>query len=391
MLVLKYDAVEAGAPDQYGDVIDRLVTVDGSTLQEFPKARVGFIPPEAALSNALDAWLAKRGPRAEPVVVMAHGYQFDPRDISSASTDPDSPITSIYGLPGKVDHHLSWLPLVGECDQNGGTLAENAIAFCYKSQSGILDYANAGWVSDYQHAVFDQSPLAARALAAILVSIASKAPTVRILAHSMGTRTTSQAIGLAQAQLAPTLDRVVLLDGAEFCVDAAANFANCPFDVFSICNRTDEVLALGGDQMCDPIRANGTAEARTIGYDGLGGNERWLDLQLDNPRLIHWFTDRQAPDGIPYRIDAEAEEKSHPVAGLDHWACFTNDGNRALVRALLLKDAMTVAAMTARGVPGGTNAPLYGKFNGLRIPPTPRTLAARKQRLSPAGLTGGGG
>ena len=81
MLVLKYDAAAAGAPDQYGDAADRLIDRDGGLLQVFRKAQAGFMAPQAPLSAAVDAWLAKRGPRGEPVVVMVHGYQFDPGNV----------------------------------------------------------------------------------------------------------------------------------------------------------------------------------------------------------------------------------------------------------------------------------------------------------------------
>ncbi len=391
MLVLKYDSVEAGAPSQYGDATDWLRDGQNTALQGFPKAAQGFFPAEKALSDALDAWLAARGPTEAPVIVMVHGYQFDPNHVPAAGTSPDSPLTTIYGQPPAVDYHLSWLPLVGECDKDGGARAENAIAFCYRSESGLLDFAAAGWVNSYQYAAMDQSPLAARALATILVALSAKVPKMRILAHSLGTRTTSQAIRIGRARLANTLDRVVLLDGAEFSVDAAASFINCPFDVFSFTNRTDQVLRIGGDQACHPVRMAGTAGACSIGYDGLGGNDRWLDLQLDNPALVAWFASGQAPDGLPYQINAIAEEESHPSAGLDHWCCYTNDGNRALVRDLLFNDLMTVERMKAHGVPAGTSSPIYGQFNGQPIPPTPQSRMDRQRLLSNVDLAGGGG
>ena len=391
MLVLKYDAAAGGAPDQYGDAADRLIDRDGGLLQVFRKAQAGFMAPKAPLSAAVDAWLAKRGPRGEPVVVMVHGYQFDPGNVSGDGTDPDSPFGSVYGPPPAVDHHMSWLPLVGECDQTGGSPAENAIAFCYKSEAGMTEFAKAGWNNSYQYAVFDQSTLAARALAAILVSLSGKVATVRILAHSLGTRTTSQAIRLAKGHLAPSLDRVLLLDGAEFSVDALVSFADCTFDVFNITNRTDKVLKVGGDQMCHPFRLNGSASAGTIGFDGLGGNDRWLDLQLDNPDLVKWFAAQQAPTGTSYSINGRALEKSHPNADLDHWSCYTNDGNRALMRDLLFSEEMTVAGMKARGVPDGTDSPLYGGFNGFAVPPTPQSRAERRGMLERDNTMSGGG
>jgi hypothetical protein len=195
---------------------------------------------------------------------------------------------------------------------------------------------------------------------------------------------------LARARLAPSLDRIVFLDGAEFCVDAAASFTGCQCDVFNIANRTDTVLRIGAEQACHPLRANGTLGACVIGYDGLGKNDRWLDLQLDNPKLIQWLAEGNAPDGVRYSIDALAREHSHAFAGLDHWSCYTNDGNRPLVRDLVLSDVMTVARMTLHGVPAGTDAPAYGCFNGQSIPLTPATVTERRRLMAQDIASAGG-
>lgn len=385
MLKLIYDPKDAGAPSQFGDAVDVLRDDNGNTFQIYPKAQAGFVPAEPALAATIDNWLAARGNPREPVTVMVHGFLFDP--TKNNDTGPDSPFSLVYGYPPATDYHQSWLPLVGECEEDGRNRSENAVAFAYRSEAGTSAFNAAGWNNDYQYAVFDLAPLAARALATVLAYLGSKPITLRVLAHSLGTRTTSQAIRLVKARMPANLDRVVLLDGAEFCVDAAANFAGCPFDVFNVTNRTDFVLRMGGDQFCHPVRATGTQGACVIGYDGLGGNDRSLDLQLDNPALRTWFAAGNAPDGIPYSIDPAAEEESHPFAGLDHWACYTNDGNRALVRDLLRSDVMTGAQLKAHGVPAGTNSKMYGQFNGLPIPATPQSRADRQRMIAQASLS----
>jgi hypothetical protein len=382
VLRLIYDPVAAGAPSQYGAAIDRLSDADGATLQEFPKAQPGFAAPGPQLEAAVDAWLALRGNRAQPVVVMVHGYLYDP--TSGAAAGLNSPFNFVYGQPPAVDRHQSWLPLVGECDENGQNLAENAVAFAYRSEAAITETARAGWSNGYQYAVFDLSPLAARALAAMLACLGTRQVTARVLAHSLGTRTFSQAVRLLRARMPGNIDRAILLDGAEFCVDAAVNFAGCTFDVINVVNRTDTVLRLGADQMCHPMRPAGTLAACVIGYDGLGNNERWADLQYDNTTLVNWFAAANAPDGVPYRINPVAEEESHPFAGLDHWSCYTNDGNRALVRDLLASDVMTVAQLRAHGAPTGTNSPSFGRFNGVPVTLTPQSMVERQRLIAQA-------
>ena len=381
MLQLIYSATAAGAPNQYGDATDTLRAGNGSILQEFPKAQPGFAAPAAGLAARIDAWLEGRGAQLgrvggpDPVVVMVHGYLFDP---GSADPNASSPFGSVYGLPPAVSHHMSWLPLVGECDDSGQNLAENAIAFAWKSQAGLFEYGNACWSNSYQYAAFDLATLAARALAATLAYLATKPDLkVRVLAHSLGTRTFTQSIGLLEGRMLANLERAVLLDGAEFCVDAAHNFAGCGFDVFNITSGTDEVLRSGAEQFCHPIRGVGELEACVIGREGLGGNDRWLDLRLDNALLARWLTNGGVPSGGSYNISSVADENSHPSAGLGHWACYTNDGNRKLVRDLLLSDSMTVASLGESGVPSGTGLPTYGKFNGVPVPPTPQTNTDR--------------
>ena len=376
MLQITYDSVAAGAPDQYGSATDTLRAASGAPLQDFPKATPGAPAPSQDLKDAVAAWIGQRGANRDPVVVMVHGYLFDPRQGSD--TQQASPLESAYGVPGPtIAHNLSWLPLTGERGDDGAMLAENAVGFCYRSESAHSEYAFAGWENSYQYAVFDQSPLAARALATVLTALGEHPVSLRILAHSLGTRTTTQAIGLLGDAAPNNLDRIVLLDGAEFCVDAAANYADCAFDVFNFVNGIDKVLALGADQFSHPVRQTGTAGARVIGRDGVGGNPRWLDLALDNDDLIAWFQAGNAPTGGPFRINPQHEEESHVSAFLEHWSCYTNDGNRALIRALLSDDAMTVAAFNARAVPSRVDSVMFGRFSGQAIPKTPQSMADR--------------
>jgi hypothetical protein len=114
----------------------------------------------------------------------------------------------------------------------------------------------------------------------------------------------------------------------------------------------------------------------------LGGNPRWMDLALDNETLGTWLLDSKAPSGTQYRINPQHEEDSHPTPFLEHWSCYTNDGNRALIRDLLLNDAMTVQAFRANGAPDGVDSFMYGKFNGETVPVVPQTFAGRGQMLA---------
>jgi hypothetical protein len=368
---------------------DRLTGHD-ATLQTFPPDDDSFSLPGPGLIAALGTWLRARTDPTLPAIVMVHGFLYDPRVEPTPGSG--NALGSVYAVPSEqASHHLSWLPIVGECSNEGAVQRDCAIAFTYQSSSRPAEFTGAGWGNSYQYAVFDQAPRAARALATLLAGLGDLTNDVRVLAHSLGTRVTTQAVRLLRARTPQALTRIVLLDGAEFCVDAAVTYAGCPFDVINIVNRTDLVLRLGAEQACHPVRPNGSLSACVIGYEGLGNNPRWLDLQLDRPAVQEWFASGLAPDGLRYVVNPNAEEESHAFAGLDHWSCYTNDGNRGLVGDLLLNRMMTVENLRRLGVPDGTDSPSYGRFDGVAIPPTPATRSDRQRLLAQAMLEQRGG
>jgi len=388
MLRLNYTCKPAGAPDTYGTADDTLKTEAGDRLQLFRKSTPGAAEPSAALASHINDWLRRRRDARHPVIVMVHGYLYDPDE---ADTHDSNPRSSVFGTPPAVHPALSWLPIVGECDDAGSTIAETAIGFAYTSHAGRPEVGEAGWNQPYQYAVFDQSPLAARALATVLRHLGTTDARVRILAHSLGTRTTSQAIGMLGERTPGNIDRIVLLNGAEFSVDAAANFRGRKMDVLNICSRADAVLKLGGDTLCHPIRLQNSPAACVIGRDGLAKAPRWLDLQLDSDALQHWFAEARAPNGTAYQVSPHPDANDpHRTAKLAHWCCYTGNGNRALVRDLLLHPAMTVAGLREAAVPEGNDSPMHGRFSNVAIPPTPVSRADRRIALDTNGPVAGG-
>ena len=137
-----------------------------------------------------------------------------------------------------------------------------------------------------------------------------------MLAHSLGTRLFTQAVRLAGAQDA-MLNNVILLDGAEFSVDAAATFAGRRCNVINVTNEVDAVLALGGEQLGDPSRTPGSVVACNLGRFGLGTVSgwngiatyppNWVDLSLDRLDVQAWF--RAHGD---YTLTATASDTVHP-------------------------------------------------------------------------------
>jgi hypothetical protein len=386
MLILRWLAANAGNPDAatYGNAVDQLFAGDPpAPVQSFRRGEQGLAPPAFALTAALDAWLAGRTDRTAPVVVMTHGYQYDPSPTFDQGTD--DPCHSVYGTPGvsyggapPLDARMSWLPLIGECDESGRPLADCAIAFAWTSEGTMRTFSQACWDNGYKYAALELAPAAARALATVLGYLAEKAP-LRLFAHSLGTRTTSQAVGLIPNAARGAIERAILLGGAEYCVDALQHLAPA-CDVVSLGSQLDKVVRLG-EMACDPVRNNNTLGAMVIARHGLGGQARWLDLQIDSPQLVAWLSEARAPSGFNYAINALPQNDVHPNGELGHWVYYTNEGNRRLVRDLVQHPAMTRAGLVGSGVPAGFAADSSAPFATVPIPSTPMTCAERHPQL----------
>lgn len=181
-----------------------------------------------------------------------------------------------------------------------------------------------------------------------------------------------------------TLNNVVLLDGAEFSVDAAATFAGRGFSVVNVTNEEDKVLVAGAEQLGDPSRLPGTIEACSLGRYGLGTVQgwegiaayppNWVDIALDRQDVQAWF---KANGG--YTLTATDGDRVHPSGGLNHWACYTEPGNRAWLTDLLWKPGCNGAAFAAiAGLPKGRRRASQPVFAGVGIPGgTPMTMDAR--------------
>ena len=288
MLKLIWTPGGAAAPDTnaYKRATDTLTAsyADSTAKALFPRDA----PPAAdaldGVAGVLRDWLGNRTVTNAAVKLMLHGYDYDPRHVGDPSADP---FMLVYAYPGNggPDPRLSWLPLVEECDATGGRRQETAIAFAWVSTGSLAEYAPAGWSETYEYACVDLAPLAAKALAAVLRAAGDEDVTVDVFAHSLGTRLFTQAV----AALGPDdgmLGDVILLDGAEFAVDAAATFAGRRFNVINITNEIDAVLTLGAEQLGDPSRVPRSVTACSLGRYGLGSPESWTGFAEYPPNWV---------------------------------------------------------------------------------------------------------
>jgi len=383
----RFDTLDPGS-DQYRQTRDPLL-VGSTQVQAIPRARA-YCPPSPALVEAVRSWVLAQGKRH--ITVMVHGFDYDPGDKNSPDSDPFS---LIYGVPWRngLNPRLTWLPIVSEYDDDGNHLdSGTAIAFAWLSKATIGQFAGAGWNNPYLFSAFDLAPLAAQALAALIAAMMQAGPaSFSILAHSLGTRAVSLAIGYLRAgapSLFPgNLHRLVLLDGAEYIVDANQNLigGNLGFDVFNIVNTQDRVLTFAAHAGSHPVRQHGSDAGRVIGCEGVMETPDWLDIQVDRSDVRGWFLARQGVEINAIAPDSDAA--IHSLASWNHWICYMDGvgaptgGNREMIRQLLDPARTSVSAFRAANfpvLPGGhyVDKFYYGRFDPA-IPPTPMTLAAR--------------
>jgi hypothetical protein len=386
MLKLVWTPGAAAAPDEntYKQAVDTLTAryADQSAVASFPRDAAAHIRGLVELAGVIKAWLGARTVPSAAPKLMLHGYDYDPRHVGDPAYDP---FTLVYGYPGTggPDARLSWLPLVEECDDRGSRRQETAIAFAWVSTGSLAEYAAAGWSESYQYACVDLAHLAAQALAAVLGILAAENVPVDVLAHSLATRLFTQTVA-ALGRENGTLNSVILLDGAEYSVDAAATFAGRAFNVVNVTNEVDAVLADAGEQFGDPSRVPGSIGSCSLGRYGLGTlmswfgvatyPPNWVDISLDRRDVQAWF---KAHGG--YTLTATASDNVHPSGNLNHWACYTEVGNRAWLTDLLWKPLLDGGALARiEDLPKGVLSSSQPVFAGVGIPrTTPMTMAER--------------
>lgn len=359
MLKFTWIAKHTGAPASrsWQQARDMLYLGGGSrdpVVQDFPRAGWSEPRPGDALTQAVAGWRDRRGVDG-PVVVMVHGWNFDPHEGRPAKA-ADDPYQLVFGPPDPERPGESWLPLVDPAGDGA-----RAVAFAWTSIGSQTQAGNAGWSNFYQYPVLDLAPLAARALATVVLALGRAGLAVDLLAHSLGTRTALQALGmLGRAGHGGVVGQAVLLGGAEFCCDAQANLEPVTTQVFNLVNRDDPVLKLGAEEMCHPYRPKGTPAALVIGRQGAPA-ARWLDIQLDSPEVAAWYAGK-GYGGL----------SGEPCDGRGaHWAYYHQPGNRALVADLL---ARRLDPGWFAGAPAGVHPCDY---RPVAVPSTPSDAATR--------------
>jgi len=357
MSILRLSAmgVRLYQPDEYGNLeresfedrhghgfIDRFPKPDVETKRspwfvEFIKREVGE--------------LARKLPRQGPVVVMVHGFKFDPQSsVSSVLKDNDNPHGRIFHF-NKVSqdaamryHTTGWPRGLGFKRSDRG---ESGLAIAY----GWMSYPDF-WESllkngrNYYSMAYDAAEESAWPLLALLDELANskalKGRKISIVCHSLGSRVVIRALAKAahlHRSFLKKLGQVVILGGAEYVVEASlmnqrlhiwADESDAGDDrpsFYNIVSRENDVL----DRLAEnfgPATSGKTSDV--IGHKGLDlGNYRsrdpfWMDLQIDSGDLRHWMLSR----GFDISGD-------NPRCVWDHWLYYTWEGNMELCKDLI--------------------------------------------------------
>ncbi len=279
-----------------------------TATEDGPRSATG----EADLSEALGSRLARLPARA-PIVVLIHGYRFDP-----ARPEAD-PHRSIFAVDAPVDRRTrGWPAGLGFADDAGETglcLGFGWPATPPAHLPTLLRSGRTGFAAVYDRAAENGARLAE--LIALVQRLAPDRP-VDILAHSLGARVALSALPL----LARAPGRVILLGAAEFDARAldflAAAPSPRPARVYNVTARANDVY----DAAFEMFAPRGGRGERAVGQGLRAAPPNWIDLQIDRAEVTGW-------------INARGVALTPAQARLCHWSFYTRDGAFAVYEAIL--------------------------------------------------------
>jgi len=269
--------------------------------------------------GALDATLARRlaeTPATAPVVVLIHGYRFDPH---AARRPEDDPHRSLFAFePATRGWKVrSWPRGLGFAP--GRKEAGLCIGFGWPAMAPLLPSLAFERRTGFAR-VYDRAGAMGPRLAELVARIQAAAPgrQVDLLAHSLGARVAIAAL--------PHLDdapaRILLLGAAEFDARAREALAAArgprPPAIYNVTARANDAYDAAFETFA-PRRGWGE---RALGLGLADPPPFWVDLQLDRPEVAAWINAR----GIPLRPSATR---------LCHWSFYTRPGAFEVYQAIL--------------------------------------------------------
>ncbi len=282
----------------------------------------------------------------QPVVLCVHGFLFDPRDaVSSTPADSDNPHARIFhyqpNVPKEVrDHTTGLLHHLGfDAEDETGT-SGLAFAYGWHSRPGFAG-SLIGHFQNFYARAYDNAEQAAWNLLTCVHMLNEVLPAgkrIDLFCHSLGSRVVIRMIAQmckhGRVDLVDRLDRVVILGGAEYVVEARLmlqrlHHAARPDHVqfYNIVSRENDVL----DKLGENFGPRTFGNSNVIGHNGLDVENpeslgpSWIDIQIDGREVAAWMRDRHG-------FDVTGD---NPESVWDHWYYYTDHGNMALYRAIL--------------------------------------------------------
>lgn len=312
----------------------------GRTPLIFDPSRCGDAPE---LSPATIRSSAPALRKIKPLVVMVHGYKFDPFNPDVANPhdylyhfDPDRVAADRWQRPA------SWPVGLGFRDGDKWGVDGLCVGFAWSSrpQQRIGAFCRA----------YQEASQAGRALLQTLDDLSEAYPSrdIDIFVHSLGARVALTALRVAakrgRADLLERIGRVILLGPAELVSvarDTMVAIERCDParkpEIYSVVARENDFFDVLLERFAPKIEG---VTPVCVGSHGLskdfGG---WLDLQLDSPALKQWLAERSIVIGGGPRRAC-------------HWGLYNRPGALEFY-AKILRDRprWSIEAMRAAGVP----------------------------------------
>ncbi len=352
-----------------------------------PEDAKGMVPEGDAFSPKIRQHFDAIWPRVTknlkptaPVVVLVHGFLFDPRIAWSPNpADSDNPHCRIYhfadlGMQSEIREHTTGWPLQLGFREDDGGKEGLALAFGWHSQPGFARSLMERFQNFYARA-YDNAHETAWSLVCVLHSLAAKLPAsqpIDIFCHSLGSSVVVRALAMAAKYrygLVHRIGRVVILGGSEYTGEANllysrllecdAHFKRAPSEpphVYNIVSRENDVLDKLGENF-GPKSFFSTTQV--IGHNGLEarkGAPKWMDIQIDGGPMREWMAKHRDV----------AISGDDPGSIWDHWYYYTHRGNMALYRNILRDrpswdfPLLRKATKTQKAIPEGVALGFFG-------------------------------
>ncbi|MFT3734113.1 MAG: alpha/beta hydrolase [Rhodocyclaceae bacterium] len=296
-------------------------------------------------------------PVDQPIVIMVHGFLFDPAKV--ATPDPketDNPHGRLYHFQlgnedEEIRHHTSSWPLgLGFAEDDDGA-SGLAIAFGWNSQPGFASSIISHFQNFYARA-YETAGSSAWVLLNLILTLREILPGRRIdlFCHSLGSRVVIRALAqlfIERPASSDCLRNILILGGAEYVVEASlmmnrlATAGASHLSFYNIVSRENDVL----DTLAENFGPRTFGNSQVIGHNGLdveSPGPNWLDLQIDKASLQDWLAKQR---GLSISGD-------QPGNVWDHWYYYTHRGNMGLYKNILRQpDNWQIAALRAAGIP----------------------------------------